>query len=177
MANQVIDKVLPFVVTEEELEPGSHIFVRRCNGLYTHHGIYVGEGTVIHFTRTRGVDRTCLDCFRREGEKLHSLRSLPTGWGNCKKSAREVVNKARDLHEGGGFGEYHLFNNNCEHFATFCRTGVRKSAQTASICACARKIKKVQVWALKLLGKSRSNDPKIRGDSGIESKNLIVEQA
>ncbi|KAL3728046.1 hypothetical protein ACJRO7_032748 [Eucalyptus globulus] len=191
MANQVSDRVFPVAVTQEELEAGSHIYARRWYGLYTHHGIYVGEGTVIHFTRT-GVDTTCLDCFRQEGEQLHSLRSYADGRsplrftftrrGTCTilpntKSPQEVLNMACELHRSDGFGEYDLFNNNCEHFATFCGTGVRESAQTAWICACARKIKRVKAWALKLLRELSSSDPKIRDDSGIESKNLIVEQA
>ena len=29
---------------------GDHIKVRRCRGLYSHHGIDMGDGTVIHFS-------------------------------------------------------------------------------------------------------------------------------
>lgn len=128
-------------------------------------GIYVGEGYVIHFTRT-GVDKTCLDSFRQEGEKLHSLHLYAYGqpllwfaltrWGTCTtlpgtKSPEEVVNKARELHDSNGFGEYDLINNNCEHFASFCRTGVRASSQTAVVGACERKIREVEEWAMKFL--------------------------
>ncbi|KAI6692678.1 hypothetical protein NL676_020388 [Syzygium grande] len=191
MAARILSKVFTVVVTQEELEPGDHVYTYRWYGLYTHHGIYVGEGTMIHFTRI-GVDMTCLDCFQREGEKLRSLHSYAYGrsllrfmftrWGTCTtlpdlKSPQEVANKARELHERGGFGEYDLFNNNCEHFATFCRTGVRESTQTAWFCACEQKIKKVKAWALKHLRELSSSDPKIRGDSGIESKSPIAEQA
>ncbi|XP_030446109.1 protein LEAD-SENSITIVE 1-like [Syzygium oleosum] len=193
MAARIISKVFPVVVTEEELEPGDHVYTYRRYGVYTHHGIYIGEGTVIHFTRT-GVDATCLDCFRREGEKLHSLRSYAYGRsllrfmftkrGTCTtlpdtRLPQEVVNTARELHERGGFGEYDLLNNNCEHFATFCRTGVRESTQTAWISSCERKIEKAKAWALKLLRELSSSDPKIRGElsMGIESKSSIAEQA
>ncbi|KAI6692666.1 hypothetical protein NL676_020376 [Syzygium grande] len=127
-------------------------------------GIYVGGGHVIHFTRT-GVDKTCLDSFRLEGKKLHSLRSYAYGrplleyWLTRSgtrtalpdtKPPEEVVNKAWELHEGDSFGEYNLFNNNCEHFATFCKTGNRASAQTALINTFELKAKGVKDWAIKI---------------------------
>ncbi|KAI6692652.1 hypothetical protein NL676_020362 [Syzygium grande] len=108
-----------------------------------------------------GVDKTSLDCFRREGKKLHPLPSYAYGrppleywltrWGTCTtlpvtKSPQEVVNKAHELHKGDCFGEYDLINNNCEHFASFCQTGVRASAQTALVSACKGKIKKAKEW-------------------------------
>ncbi|KAL3728040.1 hypothetical protein ACJRO7_032742 [Eucalyptus globulus] len=166
---QIINKVLVLLIGNverlEELKPGDHIYTYRRYGLYTHHGIYVGEGYVIHFTRT-GVDKTCLGCFCQEGEKVHFLRSYTYGrplleywlrrWGTCTtlpdtKLPQEVVNRARELHEGDGFGEYDLINNNCEHFATFCRTGLRASAQTAWASACGRKIKEIKEWAMEFL--------------------------
>ncbi|KAL3728051.1 hypothetical protein ACJRO7_032753 [Eucalyptus globulus] len=168
----MIDKVFAILmllltwnaVRQEDLKPGDHIYTYRLHGLYTHHGIYIGEGYVIHFTRT-GVNQTCLDCFRREGEKLHPLHLYAYGrplleywltrWGTRTtlpdtKSSQEVVNNARELHQGNNFGEYDLINNNCEHFASFCRTGVRASAQTAMVNACEGKIKSVKEWAIKL---------------------------
>ncbi len=37
------------LLTEKKLNYGDHIYVRRKGLLYSHHGIYAGEGTVIHF--------------------------------------------------------------------------------------------------------------------------------
>jgi hypothetical protein len=34
---------------EKDLNQGDHIYVRRKRLLYSHHGIYAGEGIVIHF--------------------------------------------------------------------------------------------------------------------------------
>ncbi|XP_024021434.1 uncharacterized protein LOC112091597 [Morus notabilis] len=66
------------------LKPGDHIYTYRTLHSYSHHGIYVEENRVIHFTRTtdlpgessircnicdyhgstqRGVVKTCIDCF------------------------------------------------------------------------------------------------------------------
>ncbi|KAI9100264.1 hypothetical protein K1719_024482 [Acacia pycnantha] len=38
-------------IDREELKPGDHIYSWRKAYIYAHHGIYVGEGMVIHFTR------------------------------------------------------------------------------------------------------------------------------
>ncbi|KAK4278132.1 hypothetical protein QN277_016021 [Acacia crassicarpa] len=38
-------------IDREELKPGDHIYSWREAHIYAHHGIYVGEGEVIHFTR------------------------------------------------------------------------------------------------------------------------------
>ncbi|KAL6288702.1 hypothetical protein ACE6H2_006213 [Prunus campanulata] len=73
-------------ISREELQPGDHIYSYRKGHTFSHHGIYVGEGWVIHFTATdepvttssteprcrscghdpntkRGVLKTCVDCF------------------------------------------------------------------------------------------------------------------
>jgi cell wall-associated NlpC family hydrolase len=35
-------------LSEKDLKLGDHIYVRRL--VYSHHGIYMGDGTVIHYT-------------------------------------------------------------------------------------------------------------------------------
>ena len=37
------------ILTEKDLNHGDHIYVKRKRLLYSHHGIYAGEGTVIHY--------------------------------------------------------------------------------------------------------------------------------
>ncbi|XP_039160359.1 uncharacterized protein LOC120289486 isoform X3 [Eucalyptus grandis] len=46
--------VLSNKIERDQLKPGDHIYSWRYYCLYTHHGIYVGEGKVIHFTRGAG---------------------------------------------------------------------------------------------------------------------------
>ncbi|XP_022759413.1 uncharacterized protein LOC111305829 [Durio zibethinus] len=41
-------------ISREELKPGDHIYAWRHAYIYAHHGIYVGEGKVIHFTQGAG---------------------------------------------------------------------------------------------------------------------------
>ncbi|KAL3728059.1 hypothetical protein ACJRO7_032759 [Eucalyptus globulus] len=140
-------------------------FLAANASFYSVKGIYIGEGYVIHLTRT-GAEETSLHRFQQEGGNLYSLRLYAYGrpqlgywltrWGTCTtlpqtKLPLEVVNKARKLHEHDSFGKYDLINNNCEHFASFCRTGIRASAQTALVSACLQNISEVKEWFLKLL--------------------------
>jgi hypothetical protein len=111
--------------TEEDLIRGDHIYVRRKGLLYSHHGIYAGDGTVIHF---KGEDKekrdpvviiTNMDKFldggklrrRKYKERLPYSESLRIARGNLLKKG------------------YSLRVNNCEHFATYCATGKKKSKQ------------------------------------------------
>jgi hypothetical protein len=38
-----------------------HIFVRRFNGVYKHHGVDCGDGSVIHYTSPGWRDRRCIE--------------------------------------------------------------------------------------------------------------------
>ncbi|XP_022884637.1 uncharacterized protein LOC111401225 isoform X3 [Olea europaea var. sylvestris] len=60
--------VLSNKIQKDELKPGDHIYSWRHSYIYAHHasGIYVGNGTVIHFTRGPGQEigtGTVLDRF------------------------------------------------------------------------------------------------------------------
>jgi hypothetical protein len=103
---------------------GDHIRVNR--GLYWHHGIDVGDGTVIHAAGEPGrrkigatVRRTSIGEFLRGGlpECVAARDSL---------SADEIVARAQ---EALGRGGYSLFFNNCEHLARWCQTGESGSRQ------------------------------------------------
>jgi hypothetical protein len=112
---------------------GDHIKVRRFGLLYAHHGIDMGDGTVIHFT-DRGksqlsadeewprIVRTSLQEFLDGGELLPVAhkpeKSLPT-LETCRL-AQEALHRPR---------KYNLVFNNCEHFANYCKTGRAKSSQ------------------------------------------------
>jgi len=101
---------------------GDHLYVRRRRR-YTHHGIDCGDGSVIHFVRTRGggrrVARTSLEDFAVGSEvRVRTYRRrLP---------AEETV---RNAESRIGRADYHLLRNNCEHLATWCCTGRPTSSQ------------------------------------------------
>lgn len=43
-------------ITRDDLKPGDHIYSWRNAYIYSHHGIYVGDEKVIHFTRGGGLE-------------------------------------------------------------------------------------------------------------------------
>lgn len=93
-------------------------------------------------TRTHGVFSSCLDCFLSGGElylfqygvsKLHFLAQARGG--TCTLAAsdptEEVLPRALYLLENG-FGDYHIFKNNCEDFAVYCKTGLFSTSKGCS---------------------------------------------
>ncbi|MCZ7537167.1 MAG: lecithin retinol acyltransferase family protein [Acidimicrobiia bacterium] len=108
---------------------GDHVFVKRW--WYTHHGVEVADGMVVHFTGTPGskrgatIRRDSLDAFASGG--VVKVRPYQQ---RCDPS--EAVELAESkLGESG----YHLYANNCEHFARWCVTGRHKSSQVARVNA------------------------------------------
>lgn len=90
---------------------GDHIFVQRS--VYTHHGIYIGNGQVIHYLSDMiKVDN--IDIFK-DGATLcvMSTKASPT-----KYTSNEIVGRA---YSRVGEDKYNLIFNNCEHFARWCR--------------------------------------------------------
>lgn len=67
-------------VTKESLKPGDHIYSWRTAYIYAHHGIYVGDNKVIHFTR-RGQEvgtGTVIDLLLISSGPARSRESCPT---------------------------------------------------------------------------------------------------
>jgi hypothetical protein len=103
---------------------GDQIYVMReflnLKGVYEHHGIDCGDGTVIHYRKgDETIARTSMATFadgRTIYVKPYSTSFIPD----------VVVRRAE-----GRLGErkYNLLFNNCEHFATWCKTGVNESCQ------------------------------------------------
>ncbi|KAH0436776.1 hypothetical protein IEQ34_026347 [Dendrobium chrysotoxum] len=48
--------LLSNMISRDELKPGDHIYSWRIAYIYAHHGIYIGDDTVIHFTRAAGQE-------------------------------------------------------------------------------------------------------------------------
>lgn len=101
---------------------GDHL--RVCRGVYYHHGIDCGDGHVIHYTGKLGEsDGTIRKESIHEFSETASFEIVPYG---RSKTPDDVV---RAAHSRLGENGYHLFGNNCEHFASWCKTGVAKSEQ------------------------------------------------
>lgn len=113
----------------DKFAPGDHLSVSRI--AYSHHGIYIGDNKVIHFT---GASKRPEDAFIR----IDSLEAFAR-WGEVVVehyercfSVEEVLRRAR---LSVGKDGYHLFVSNCEHFARWCKTGHHESAQVRNMAA------------------------------------------
>jgi hypothetical protein len=111
-------------------ELGDHLVTART--AYTHHGIYVGKGQVIHYSgfhdgwRPAPVIKTSLADFASGNHVMvarHSKR---------KYEASESIERAyRRLGENA----YCLVSNNCEHFVNWCIQGRASSKQIEELRA------------------------------------------
>lgn len=102
-----------------------HLQVPRQHGLFNHHGIDLGDGSVAHYLEGREILRSPLEEFSR-GQPL-SVIAYPAG--DCLP-AGQTLRRAM-----GRLGEqnYNLLFNNCEHFAHWCKTGRHRSAQVEDV--------------------------------------------
>ncbi|NES83057.1 MAG: NC domain-containing protein [Moorea sp. SIO2B7] len=105
---------------------GDQVYVFRellkLQGIYQHHGIDCGDGRVIHYRKPQEtVERTSMATFAR-GNKVYR-RKYPFGFCFIPDT---VVHRAQSRL---GENKYNLLFNNCEHFATWCKTGISHSKQ------------------------------------------------
>ncbi|KAL6132329.1 hypothetical protein ACLB2K_070700 [Fragaria x ananassa] len=90
----------------------------------------------------RGVVKSCVDCFlkghdlRRFQYGVKVVRYLASRHGTCTTGRADppevAIRRANDHLDGHGFGDYDLFENNCEVFAVFCKTEKAVSSQAWS---------------------------------------------
>jgi HRAS-like suppressor 3 len=111
------------IVAIDCLAPGTELIVDRLG--YRHHGIYLGEGLVIHYAGgirySHGlietipvrdfVGRHRVRAGRRPAESLHG---------------EDIVRRALSRL---GERRYDIFRNNCEHFCSWCQFGEGRSKQ------------------------------------------------
>lgn len=109
---------------------GAHLTTPRRG--YRHHGIYVGDGRVVHYAGFKQVVRRgCVEevsleafCKGRGWQVQH--------WPAPRYAGPAVVARARSRL---GEDRYRLWNNNCEHFAVWCVSGVSRSPQAETVKA------------------------------------------
>lgn len=106
---------------------GDQIYVLRpfvgLSGIYEHHGIDCGDGTVIHFRKLdeATIARTSIVEFAM-GRQIF-VKDYPV----CYIPDIVVTRAESRL----GEQNYNLLTNNCEHFATWCKTGRSDCQQLA----------------------------------------------
>ena len=108
----------------QSLPIGAHLATPRFG--FVHHGLYAGNGRVIHspgfkaFLRRGRVEEVSLEEFSQG----HPWRIR--NWPRTKVEGRDRLERAR-----ARLGEdcYRFWSNNCEHFVEWCISGVRRSSQ------------------------------------------------
>ena len=146
MDNNIIAKPpvidVDFVVAESWIQRkpkiGDHIRVQRIGGLYAHHGVYVSDEEVIHFTGKENdsildwskpeVISSDLDYFLKGG--VLEIKEYTDEEFQDLYAPEQIVTYARACLGDKG---YHLAFNNCEHFANICTLGRFRSNQVERV--------------------------------------------
>jgi hypothetical protein len=106
---------------------GSHLVSPRHG--YHHHGIYVGNGKVVHYaglSRALGrgpVEEIQLSRFAAGGEVW--IVAEPDALYATEGAARRALSRL-------GENRYRLLSNNCEHFCMWCLYGESRSPQVSA---------------------------------------------
>lgn len=112
---------------------GAHIVSPRR--WYTHHGIYVGAGEVVHYEglssslRRGRIARVSLDAFGH-GHPVQLHREIEGAYCGIEIVARACSRLGEDA--------YDVLRNNCEHFCTWCLVGVARSPQIERLLTSSR---------------------------------------
>lgn len=107
---------------------GAHLKTGRRG--YVHHGIYVGNGEVVHYVGFKGflrcgpVEKTTLAGFA-DG---YGFRVEPAT--QARYIEAEIVRRATARL---GEDDYRLLTNNCEHFCMWCLSGESRSEQVEAL--------------------------------------------
>ena len=109
---------------DQEPHLGAHLSTSRRG--YSHHGVYVGRGRVVHYSGLSGfwqcgpVEEVSLSRFAR-GRPVRIVAHPESQY-----SPEDIARRARSRL---GEKDYRLLTNNYEHFCNWCLNGVSRSAQ------------------------------------------------
>lgn len=113
-----------------DFPPGTHLVTLRRG--YLHHGIYVGDGKVVHYA---GLSRP----WQRGPVEEVSVEQFAAGRTmlikpavNARYEGNDVVRRARSRL---GEDRYRVTRNNCEHFCEWCIYGEPRSEQVEKFLA------------------------------------------
>lgn len=122
----------PIFEPSDAPEPGDHLVTDR--GLYTHHGLYIGNDragkhSVIHYSglatglEAGPIEIVSLDqfCVGKGYHVYYHRRRMYSGAESIQRAKKRLAEE-----------EYNLVFNNCEHFVNHCINGVPKSAQSTA---------------------------------------------
>lgn len=142
--NPVIANPIEFMDIEprevwEYIQPkrGDHIRVQRSS-LYSHHGVYISDEEVIHFTGTD--DDSVLDWSQCEVICTDIAEFLRGGTAEVKIYSDDELTDLYPVEHIAAYAraclgdkDYNLIFNNCEHFANVCTLGRFRSIQVEQV--------------------------------------------
>lgn len=143
-------KAIP-VFSSDEIDEGDHIAF--AGAIYDHHAIVVAKLADEKFEIIEATNTfSCVAIGMFLGKKARigsSVKSFDFAKQNLcviayrirQHSKKDTAERARDIWDGGRKSEaykYDLFDNNCEHFATYCVTGIQFSIQVTKFRLTAR---------------------------------------
>ncbi|MBX3423147.1 MAG: lecithin retinol acyltransferase family protein [Pirellulaceae bacterium] len=134
---------------------GDHVFVENDWGgwLYEHHGIDMGDGTIIHLGPLDAPRIALKDSSQRFAVRRVSWHEFSAGrpiWTRRHPEQLDPETTVRTAESMLGCTGYSLLEGNCEHFATACATGQWVSRQvevSASAVRCLGSAATKTLWA------------------------------
>jgi len=117
---------------ERKPQSGDLIWADRSPKPYNHCGIYEGAGYVIHFAAPDGSETNAenAEVHRTSFERFADGCPVKVIDIEGSKSPEETLRRARNCI---GMKGYHLTTFNCDHFATWCKTGKYHSIQVDAV--------------------------------------------
>jgi hypothetical protein len=110
-ANDPINATVRALSNTKDISLGDHLYVQRVG--FTHHGVFIGNNSVVHYLWKEGVKIDSLEKFA-QGARIHKKNSTKI------YSNAEIIVRARSRVREKN---YNLFGNNCESFVIWCRSG------------------------------------------------------
>ncbi|XP_048241396.1 phospholipase A and acyltransferase 3-like [Haliotis rufescens] len=123
------------------LEPGDQVEFER--GIYSHWGVYIGDGYVIHLASVDGqsFNKAEKAVVRKDkimdvagNSRMNKNNSKEEKYGLKAYSKSEIVKRATNQLDRTG---YNLLASNCEHFASWCCYAIEIHDQVG-MCSFAR---------------------------------------
>jgi len=129
-------------------------------GVYEHHGIDCGDGSVIHLRKTNEtITRTPFFDFTKN--QTVYVKHYPLSF-----VSDVVVHRAES--RLGETARYNLLFNNCEHFASWCKTGYPHSQQVKEF---------IPIWSQMKVESLSQPLEKALGDKGGKDREQLVNDA
>ena len=122
----------------KDLDLGLASFYTKLGGknTYEHHGVYLGDGKVVHFhgaNKDKAEPCTCDIHEFGQGGLNGQIYEVSYTDPILQESPYEEILERVDEALGQGWPQYNIVINNCESFATWLKTGTAQSSQVNEV--------------------------------------------